>query len=83
MYYRITLLIILSLFIYSCDQSSNNKSKINNTKFISKYKNTGFALVYNNDLQNIETLEERSLSIYHKSLKKRSMVKITNPENNK
>ena len=83
MNYRITLLIIFSLFTFSCDQSNNDKSKMNNTKFISKYKNTGFALVYNNDLQNIETLEERSLSIYHKSLKKRSMVKITNPENNK
>ena len=83
MYYRITLLIILSLFVFSCDLSSNNKSKINNTKFISKYKNTGFALIYNNDLQNIKPLEERSLNIYHKSLKKRSMVKITNLENNK
>ena len=83
MYYRITLLIILSFFIFNCDQSNNNKSKINNTKFISKYKNTGFALIYNNDLQNIKPLEERSLNIYHKSLKKRSMVKITNLENNK
>ena len=83
MYYRITLLIILSLFVFSCDLSSNNKSKINNTKFISKYKNTGFALVYNNDLQKIKPLEERSLNIYHKSIKKKSMVKITNPENNK
>ena len=83
MYYRITLLIILSLFVFSCDLSSNNKSKINNTKFISKYKNTGFALVYINDLQKIKPLEERSLNIYHKSLKKRSIVKITNPENNK
>ena len=83
MYYRITLLIILSFFIFNCDQSNNNKSKINNTKFISKYKNTGFALVYINDLQKIKPLEERSLNIYHKSLKKRSIVKITNPENNK
>ena len=83
MYYKITLLIILSFFLFNCDQSNNNKSKINNTKFIGKYRNTGFALVYNNDLQNIKPLEERSLNIYHKSLKKRSMVKITNPENNK
>ena len=83
MNYKITLLIILSLFVFSCDLSSNNKSKINNTKFISKYKNTGFALIYNNDLQNIKPLEERSLNIYHKSIKKKSMVKITNPENNK
>ena len=71
------------MFVFSCDLSSNNKSKINNTKFISKYKNTGFALIYNNDLQNIKPLEERSLNIYHKSIKKKSMVKITNPENNK
>ena len=83
MNYKITLLIILSLFIFGCNQSSNNVSKISKTKFINKYKNTGFALVYNNDLQNIKSLEERSLNIYHKSLKKRSIVKITNPENNK
>ena len=48
-----------------------------------KYFNSGFALIYNEDLKDIKKLDDRSLNIYHKSLKKRSMVKITNPENGK
>jgi len=83
MNYKITLIIILSLFLISCDQTNNNKLKESNIKFENKYKNTGFALIYNEDLENIKMLEERSLNIYHKSLKKRSMVKITNLKNNK
>ncbi len=51
-------------------------------EFENKYKNSGFALVYN-DLLEIKKLESRSLNIYHKSLKKRSVVKITNPMNGK
>ena len=46
-----------------------------------RYKNSGFALIYNDDLENIKKIESRSLNIYHKSLKKKSMVKITNPVN--
>ena len=38
--------------------------------------------IYNN-FSTIKKLEERSLKIYHKSLKKRSIIKITNPENGK
>ena len=46
-----------------------------------KYVNSGFALIYNEDLDNIKEIEPRSLMIYHKTLKKKSMVKITNPVN--
>ena len=46
-----------------------------------QYKNAGFALIYNDNLKDIKKIEARSLNIYHKTLKKKSMVKITNPEN--
>ena len=75
--------IILCLFLFSCDQSFNNKSKKIDIDFENKYKNSGFALVYNDNLNGIKKLENRSLNIYHKSLKKKSTVKITNLKNGK
>ncbi len=65
----------------NCEQPLSNKSIKKNFKFENKYKNSGFALVYNDDLLNIKKLEERSLFIYHKSLRKKSLVKISNPKN--
>ena len=41
----------------------------------------GFALVYDKDLMEIKKLDDRSLDIFHKSLKRKSIVKITNPKN--
>ena len=76
-------LYLLVFFLFSnCDQINDSSSKL---KFDieNRYKNLGFALVYNNNLKKIKKLENRSLKIYHKSLKKRSIVKITNPENGK
>ena len=69
---------MLVFFLFSnCDQINDSSSKL---KFDieNRYKNLGFALVYNNNLKKIKKLENRSLKIYHKSLKKRSIVKITN-----
>ena len=83
MKYKITTIIILSLFFFGCDQSNINKSKKLNFKFETKYKNIGFALISDENLTNIKMLELRSLNIYHKSLKKRSTVKIINPKNGK
>ena len=82
MNYRIIILIALSVLLNSCDQPTN-KLKKTNIDLENKYKNTGFALIYDSDLTNIKKLEPRSLNIYHKTLKKRSLVKITNPENDK
>ena len=59
------------------------KIKKINLDFENRYKNSGFTLIYNDDLKDIKNLESRSLNIYHKSLKKRSIVKITNPKNQK
>jgi len=82
MNYKLITAIFLSIFLLSCDQSINQRSKIIKFELENKYKNSGFALIYNKDL-NIKELESRSLNIYHKQLKKRSIVKITNPNNNK
>ena len=47
-------------------KSDHNKVEIINEK---KYRNTGFALIYNENL-NIKKLNNRSLEIYHKDIKK-------------
>ena len=60
-----------------------DKSNFKNKSLSNKYQNSGFALIYNNNLTNLKKIEERSLNIYHKNLKRNSLVKITNPENGK
>jgi hypothetical protein len=69
--------------LLSCDQAIKSKKKKFSIELENRYRNSGFALVYQDDLQNIKKLEARSLNIYHKSLKKKSIVKITNPVNQK
>ena len=83
MNYRFIIVAILSLFLLSCEQSLNTKSKKIEIDFENKYKNSGFALIYNDNLKGIKKLEDRSLNIYHKSLKRKSTVKITNQKNGK
>ena len=83
MIYRIFLILYLSLFLIGCNQTTNYSSNKIEAGAVNKYKNLGFALIYNDSLLEIKQLEPRSLNIYHKSLKKRSIVKITNPENDK
>lgn len=81
------LLLIIAFFVLSaCNQEIHKDEKIN---IISeqKYKNTGFALVYNNTLKKekkiSKNIDDRSLVIFHKNLRKDSFVKITNPSNQK
>ena len=45
------------------------------------YKNQGFALIYKEDLFTGQKIDNNSLSIFHKKIKKNSFVKITNPFN--
>ena len=71
------------MFTYGCEQSLSNKSINKEILFEKKFKNIGFALIYNESGNKIKNFDQRSLNIYHKSLKKKSMVKITNPENGK
>ena len=82
MIYRLIQVLIFCLLLLGCEQAKNTL-KNDNLKVEHKYRNSGFALVYKDKLKNIKKLETRSLNIYHKSLKKRSIVKITNPKNDK
>ena len=81
MNYKI-LLILFSFFLIGCVQIPKdlNKTEI---KLEKKYSNSGFALIYDESLNKIKKLDDRSLMIYHKSLKRKSTVKITNPKNDK
>jgi hypothetical protein len=81
MKFRNLLFLIPLIFILGCEQYGSKSDKIN-FKPEKKYKNIGFALIYNDDLK-IKKLDQRSLTIFHKSLKPKSHVKITNPINNK
>ena len=86
MNFRFLLLIITFFILSACNQELHKDEKIN---IISeqKYKNTGFTLVYNNKLKKekkiSKKIDNRSLVIFHKNLKKNSFVKITNPSNQK
>ena len=83
MNYKSIIFILISLFLFGCEINTKNKSKTLNYEMQNKYKNAGFALIYDDSLKDIKYLESRSLNIYHKTLKRRSIVKITNPENGK
>ena len=76
------ILIIFTLFIFSCEQLPKSQTKLND-EFQKKFRNSGFALIYDDKLKNVKKLEKRSLNIFHKTLKKRSVVKISNPNNGK
>ena len=80
MSYKNIILIFFIFFIYGCEPI-NVKNKKLNFEIENRYKNSGFALIYNDELDGIKEIEPRSLMIYHKNLKKKSMVKITNPIN--
>ncbi len=86
MNFKKIILIFYILFLSACNQfDKNNKSLV----YISdqKYSNTGFALIYEDKLKKTKKIskkiDNRSLLIFHKKIKKNSFVKITNPLNNK
>ena len=87
MNYKFVILFFTLLLLIGCTQQLNQKEKglVFNTE--QKYKNTGFALIYNDNLKKnkkiSKKIDNRSLSIFHKSIKKNSFVKITNPNNQK
>ena len=85
MNYKIFILILL--FIYSC--TTNNINKIQKDEIIPSetYSNKGFTLLFNENLKKQKLInkkiDERSLVIFQKNLKKDTNVKITNLLNNK
>ena len=68
------------LFISACEQINYKDNNITSEK---KFRNSGFTLIYNDKLEAVKKLDQRSLEVFHKSLKKKSMIKITNPDNGK
>ena len=86
MNYRILFIISFIFFFESCEQNNLNKNFVNK-EILTKYKNSGFALVYKDVLEKekkiSKKIDSRALSIFHKNLKKNSFVKITNPLNQK
>ena len=86
MNYRNLIILCLLLLLTGCNEYSLNKKLIVQPSIL-KYKNTGFALVYEDKLKNnkkvSKKIDNRSLLIFHKTLKKNSFVKITNPANGK
>ena len=74
MNYKI-LLILLSFFLIGCVQVPKQLDKTE-IKLEKKYANSGFALIFDESLDKIKKLDDRSLMIYHKSLKKNQPSKL-------
>ena len=74
------------LFLTNCSEYGSNEKTLNQSP-ISKYKNSGFTLIYedrlNKEKKISKKIDNRSLLIFHRTLKKNSFVKITNPNNGK
>ena len=83
MNYKIIISILFILILSGCDQYVEKSLKKNNFDIKEKYNNAGFALIYENNLVDAKKLDTRSLNIYHKTLKRKTTVKITNPKNGK
>ena len=79
---KILLIFLFSLNLFGCEQTISKSKLKTDLVFENRYKNLGFALIYDEN-QKIKKLDQRSLDIFHKSLKRRSVVKITNPKNGK
>ena len=74
------------IFISNC--ATINQTKIQSTQFLEDpFINKGFALIYNENLLKEKIIsrkiDERSLIIFQKNLKKNTKVKITNIKNNR
>ena len=85
MNYKKLIIICWILFLTGCNQNGLNKRLTNDS--LIKYKNSGFTLIYDDSLKKekkiSKKIDNRSLLIFHKTLKKNSFVKITNPINGK
>ena len=75
MSYKFLIILLLSLFVFSCETSVNYKIDKKDFNFEKKYNNSGFALIYNASFKKTKKLDDRSLEIYHKTLKKNSIIR--------
>ena len=53
MNYRILIFIVFSLSLFSCELATKKNSKTLNFEIQNKYKNLGFALIYDDNLKNM------------------------------
>ena len=85
MNYKITFIVFL--FLYSCTTNNINKTQKNKVDQVEVFTNKGFTLIYSDDLKKNKivnkNIENRSLIIFQKYLKKNTSVKVTNLINNK
>ena len=70
------IIILIFIILSGCENYSLNN------KIEKKYRNSGFALIYNDKLYE-KKLDDDLLEIFHSNLKLKSFVKITNPVNKK
>ena len=86
MYYKILIFIVIVFFLNNCTIDTVNKNKIN-YDFQKKFTNKGFTLIYTDKLLEngilTKKIDERSLLIFQKNLKKGTTVKIKNIFNGK
>ena len=66
---KILKIIFLFLFLSNCNQTNLKTYKIEYPDK-TKYSNLGFALIYNDNLDGLKKMDNNSLYIYHKFLKK-------------
>jgi hypothetical protein len=86
MNYKNLIIFCCVLLLAGCSEYGLNEKKINQQSIL-KYKNSGFTLIYEDKIKNdkkiSKKIDNRSLLIFHRTLKKNSFVKITNPANGK
>tara|TARA_B100000780_G_scaffold86465_1_gene59457 strand:- start:110 stop:868 length:759 start_codon:yes stop_codon:yes gene_type:complete len=86
MFYKNFLYTAIFIFLTNCTTGTLVKDKTN-LVLVNGYSNTGFALVYNEDIFKKKIvnkkIDDRSLIIFQKKLKMNTKVKITNILNNK
>ena len=79
--------ILIFIFLFSCTTNDITRKENEFVKQIDTFSAKGFALIYSDDLVKKKLvnkkLEERSLLIFQKNLKKDTSVKVTNLINNK
>ena len=80
------ILLYLFILLTSCT-SYNSKEISSNYPILEKFTNSGFTLIFNNDLYKdkviTKKINERDLIIFQRNLKKGTAVKISNPFNEK
>tara|TARA_B100001175_G_scaffold270398_1_gene242612 strand:+ start:3701 stop:4453 length:753 start_codon:yes stop_codon:yes gene_type:complete len=83
MNYKLITILFSFFFLYACSNQNITFNKKDNFIIEKKYNNKGFTHVFDKNVDKFKSLDERSLDIYHKSLKKNSNVKIINLNNGK